>query len=345
MTQTVVITGASGGIGRATARLFGQQRANVGLIARGQAGLDAAAREVTAAGGAALPLTADVADFPQVDAAATRVEETFGPIDVWVNCAFVSVFSPFSEITPDEFRRVTEVSYLGFVHGTMAALTRMRARDAGTIVQVGSALSERSIPLQSAYCGAKHAINGFTSALRCELMHEGSKVAVTVVQMPAVNTPQFSWVRSRLPRHPQPVPPIYQPEVAARAVVMAAAHPARKQYWVGASTVATITANKVAPALLDRYLARTGYDSQQSAEHTGPRVPGNLWQPLDGPGEADHGAHGVFDGQAHPHSAQLWLSGHARALTGVAAATTLTAGAGLAAFLRRRFRPVRRGQP
>jgi hypothetical protein len=188
-------------------------------------------------------------------------------------------------------------------------------------------------------------LSGFTSALRCELMHEGSKVAVTVVQMPAVNTPQFSWVRSRLPRHPRPVPPIYQPEVAARAVVMAAAHPARKQYWVGASTVATITANKVAPALLDRYLARTGYDSQQPAEHTGPRVPGNLWQPLDGPGEADHGAHGVFDGQSHPHSAQLWLAGHARALSGVAAATTLAAGAGLAAFLRRRFAPARRGQP
>src|SRR5438552_2268459 len=241
MTQTVVITGASGGIGRATARLFGERGASVGLIARGRAGLEGAAREVEAAGGTALPIEADVADHAQVEAAAGQVEEKLGPIDVWVNCAFASVFAPFWEITPDEFRRITEVSYLGFVYGTMAALTRMRARDAGTIVQVGSALGERSIPLQSAYCGAKHAINGFTSALRCELLHEGSRVAVTVVQMPAVNTPQFSWVRSRLPRHPQPVPPIYQPEVAARAVVMAAAHPRRREYWVGSSTVATIT--------------------------------------------------------------------------------------------------------
>jgi NAD(P)-dependent dehydrogenase (short-subunit alcohol dehydrogenase family) len=348
MTQTIVVTGASGGIGRATAALFAQQHANVGLIARGEAGLDAAAGEVKAAGGAALPVIADVADFAQVDAAATRVEEAFGPIDVWVNCAFASVFAPFSEITPEEFRRVTEVSYLGFVYGTMAALTRMRARNAGTIVQVGSALGERSIPLQSAYCGAKHAINGFTSALRCELLHEGSNVAITVVQMPAVNTPQFSWVRSRLPRHPQPVPPIYQPEVAARGVVMAAAHPRRKQYWVGASTVATITANRVAPALLDRYLARTGFDSQQSAERTGPREPGNLWQPLDGQGEGDHGAHGVFDRRSHSRSAQLWLSGHARALTGVAAGGAQAAGDGLAgraARLGRRFRRARPGQP
>ena len=263
MTQTVVITGASGGIGRATARLFGKQGASVGLIARGRAGLEGAAREVEAAGGTALPIEADVADHAQVEAAAGQVEEKLGPIDVWVNCAFASVFAPFAEISPDEFRRVTEVSYLGFVYGTMAALTRMRPRDAGTIVQVGSALGERSIPLQSAYCGAKHAINGFTSSLRCELLHEGSRVSVTVVQMPAVNTPQFSWVRSRLPRHPQPVPPIYQPEVAARAVVMAAASPQRREYWVGASTVATITANRIAPGLLDRYLARTGYRSQQ----------------------------------------------------------------------------------
>jgi NAD(P)-dependent dehydrogenase (short-subunit alcohol dehydrogenase family) len=342
MTQTVVITGASGGIGRATARLFGEQGASIGLIARGRAGLDGAAREVEAAGGTALPIEADVADHAQVEAAAGQVEEKLGPIDVWINCAFASVFAPFAEISPDEFRRVTEVSYLGFVYGTMAALARMRPRDAGTIVQVGSALGERSIPLQSAYCGAKHAINGFTSSLRCELLHEGSQVAITVVQMPAVNTPQFSWVRSRLPRHPQPVPPIYQPEVAARAVVTAAAHPRRREYWVGASTVATITANRVAPGLLDRYLARTGYQSQQTADRPPERGPGNLWQPLDAPGEADHGAHGAFDDRAHPRSAQLWLARHPRGLAGAAAGAAAAAGVGLTALLRRKPRPAGR---
>src|SRR5215831_19373254 len=211
--QTVVVTGASAGIGRATARLFGERGASVGLIARGQEG---AVREVEEAGGKALAVSADVAGYEQVTAAARQIEETLGPIDVWVNVAFTSVFSPFVEITAEEFRRVTEVSYLGFVYGTMAVLERMRPRGRGMIVQVGSALGSRSIPLQSAYCGAKHAINGFTSSLRCELLREKSGVHVTVVQMPAVNTPQFSWVRSRLPKHPQPVPPIYQPEVAAR---------------------------------------------------------------------------------------------------------------------------------
>ena len=240
-TQTVVITGASAGIGRATARLFGERGDRVGLIARGQAGLDAAAKEVEQAGGTGAGgqrrrrrLRAGQPTRPG------RSRSVSGPIDVWINVAFTSVFSPFAEITAEEFRRVTEVSYLGFVYGTMAALSRMRPRDRGTIVQVGSALGDRSIPLQSAYCGAKHAINGFTSSLRCELLHEHSGVHVTVVQMPAVNTPQFSWVRSRLPNHPQPVPPIYQPEVAARGVVYAADHPRRRQYWVGASTAATI---------------------------------------------------------------------------------------------------------
>src|SRR5215831_642450 len=291
--QTVVVTGASAGIGRATARLFGERGDRVGLIARGQAGLDAAAREVEEAGGKALAVSADVADYEQVAAAARQIEQRLGPIDIWVNVAFTSVFAPFAEITAEEFRRVTEVSYLGFVHGTMAALSRMRPRNQGTIVQVGSALGDRSTPLQSAYCGAKHAINGFTSSLRCELLHERSGVHVTVVQMPAVNTPQFSWVRSRLPNHPQPVPPIYQPEVAARAVVFAADHPRRKQYWVGASTAATILANRVAPAFLDRYLARTGYRSQQTGERE-PRRPGNLWEPVDKPGGDDHRAHGEF---------------------------------------------------
>jgi NAD(P)-dependent dehydrogenase (short-subunit alcohol dehydrogenase family) len=309
-TKTVVVTGASAGIGRATARLFGERGDRVGLIARGQAGLDAAAREVEEAGGTALAVSADVADYEQVTSAARQIEQRLGPIDVWVNVAFTSVFAPFAEITAEEFRRVTEVSYLGFVHGTMAALSRMRPRNQGAIVQVGSALGHRSIPLQSAYCGAKHAINGFTSSLRCELLHEHSGVHVTVVQLPAVNTPQFSWVRSRLPRHPQPVPPIYQPEVAARGVVYAADHPRRKQYWVGASTAATILANRVAPALLDRYLARTGYDSQQTAEPADPDQPDNLLQPADGVHGHDFGAHGAFDGRSHARSPQAWLSRH-----------------------------------
>jgi NAD(P)-dependent dehydrogenase (short-subunit alcohol dehydrogenase family) len=309
--QTVVVTGASAGIGRATARLFGERGASVGLIARGQAGLDGAAREVVEAGGTVLAVSADVADYGQVTSAARQIEERLGPIDIWVNVAFTSVFSPFAEITAEEFRRVTEVSYLGFVYGTMAALSRMRPRNRGTIVQVGSALGDRSIPLQSAYCGAKHAINGFTSSLRCELLHERSGIHVTVVQMPAVNTPQFSWVRSRLPNHPQPVPPIYQPEVAARGVLYAADHPRRKQYWVGASTAATILANRMVPALLDRYLARTGYGAQQTSEPAGPDRPDNLLQPADGVSGHDFGPRGVFDGRSHDHSSQAWLSRHA----------------------------------
>jgi len=331
--QTVVVTGASAGIGRATARLFGERGASVGLIARGQAGLDGAVRDVEDAGGKALAVSADVADYGQVTDAARQVEQAFGPIDVWVNVAFASVFAPFAEMTAEEFRRVTEVSYLGFVHGTMAALGLMRPRNHGTIVQVGSALGSRSIPLQSAYCGAKHAVNGFTSALRCELLHEKSGVHVTVVQMPAVNTPQFSWVRSRLPNHPQPVPPIYQPEVAARGVVFAADHPTRKQYWVGASTAATILANRLAPALLDRYLARTGYGSQQTSQPEEPGRPDNLVHPVDGSGGRDHGARGAFDDRAHRRSLQLWLSQHPRASSGAlaGAATAATAGVVLAA--------------
>ncbi len=337
MTQTVVITGASAGIGRATARLYGERGANVGLIARGQAGLDGAARNVEDGGGKALVICADVSDFAQVQDAARQVEEFFGPIDVWINDAFTSVFSPFAEISAEEFRRVTEVSYLGFVHGTMAALALMKPRGYGTIVQVGSALGSRSIPLQSAYCGAKHAINGFTSSLRCELLHEGSGVHVTVAQMPAVNTPQFSWVRSRLPRHPQPVPPIYQPEVAARGVLFAAEHPRRREYWVGASTAATVFANKFAPALLDRYLARTGYDSQQTGQNVDDHRPDNLYQPIDGPGGQDHGAHGVFDARSHAHSAQLWLDEHPRVLSGLAAGAAITA-TGIVAMRRARHR-------
>jgi NAD(P)-dependent dehydrogenase (short-subunit alcohol dehydrogenase family) len=334
-TQTVVVTGASAGIGRATARLFGQRGARVALIARGQAGLDGAARDVEEAGGTALAISADVADYDQVVAAARKVEEQLGPIDVWVNVAFTSVFSPFREIAAEEFRRVTEVSYLGFVHGTMAALALMRPRGRGTIVQVGSALGERSIPLQSAYCGAKHAINGFTSSLRCELLHENSGVQVTVVQMPAVNTPQFSWVRSRLPNQPQPVPPIYQPEVAARGVLYAADHPRRRQYWVGASTAATLLANRVAPAVLDRYLARTGYSAQQTAQPAEPGRPDNLMQPVDGGSGHDFGPHGAFDDRSHDRSPQLWMSQHAGVSAGAVAGAAVI-GAFLAGWLGRR---------
>lgn len=311
--RVVVITGASGGIGRATARAFASRGDRVGLIARGRAGLHAAAADVERAGGSALPIPADVSDFTQVAAAARDVESELGPIDVWVNCAFATVFAPFMKIEPDEYRRVTEVTYLGYVHGTRVALSHMLPRDRGAIVQVGSALGQRSIPLQSAYCGAKHAINGFTSSVRTELLHERSKVRITVVQMPAVNTPQFSWVRSRLSRHPQPVPPIFQPEVAADAVLYAADHARRRQFWVGTSTAMTLLANTVAPALLDRYLARTGYDAQQTSSQGQPDRSdrrGNLWQPLDDAPGSDHGAHGVFDAAAHIRDPELALSHH-----------------------------------
>jgi NAD(P)-dependent dehydrogenase (short-subunit alcohol dehydrogenase family) len=314
--QVIVVTGASAGIGRATAQLLARRGARIGLLARGETGLNGAAADVRAAGGEALAIPTDVSDYDAVEQAAQRVEERFGPIDAWINVAFSSVFAPFAEIKPEEFRRVTEISYLGFVNGTMVALKRMRPRNSGVIVQVGSALGERAIPLQSAYCGAKHAIKGFTESLRIELMHENSKVRVTLVQMPAVNTPQFSWVLSRLDKHPQPVPPIYQPEVAARGVLHALDHPRRKQYWVGASTVGTIMGQRLAPALLDRYLARTGYDSQQTDEKVRSNGQANLWEPLDGPGGDDYGAHGVFDDESHGHSAQFWVTRHRASLLG-----------------------------
>jgi NAD(P)-dependent dehydrogenase (short-subunit alcohol dehydrogenase family) len=336
MTQTVVITGASAGIGRATAQVYGARGDSVGLLARGQAGLDGAVKDVEHAGGRALAVPVDVADYEQVKDAARRVEDALGPIDVWINVAFTSVFAPFWQITPEEFKRVTDVSYLGFVYGTRVALDLMKPRDHGTIVQVGSALGARSIPLQSAYCGAKHAINGFTSSLRTELMHEGSKVRVTVAQMPAVNTPQFSWVLSRLPNHPQPVAPIYQPEVAARGVQYAADHPQRSQYWVGDSTAATILVNKFAAPLLDRYLARTGFASQQTHQKVEPDRPHNLWEPVDGEGGRDHGAHGVFDDKAHRMSPEMWVSRHARTMTGVAGAAIGAVGMVAAKSLARR---------
>ncbi|CAM4275923.1 Levodione reductase [Mycobacterium basiliense] len=332
--RTVVITGASAGIGRAAAREFGARGDRVALLARGEAGLRGAAADVTAAGGEATYISVDIADHTQVDSAATQVEERFGPIDVWVNDAFTSVFAPFAEITPEEFKRVTEVSYLGFVYGTMAALSRMRPRNAGTVVQVGSALGIRAIPLQSAYCGAKHAINGFTESVRTELIHEKSNIRLTVVQMPALNTPQFSWVRSRLPHRPQPVPPIYQPEIAARAVVFAADHPRRKQYWVGASTVGTILGQRAVPALLDRYLAKTGYSSQQTDQPASADRSGNLWEPRDDDVDQDHGAHGDFDDRSRSHSPQLWLARHPRAMSLAVAGAAATAG-GAAWTLRR----------
>ncbi|MEX3102395.1 MULTISPECIES: SDR family oxidoreductase [unclassified Streptomyces] len=297
--DTVVVTGASAGVGRAVARLYAARGARVALIARGRAGLDAAARDVTELGGLPYVYEADVADADAVEAAAGAAEAALGPLDVWVNCAFTGVFAPFTDITPEEYARVTSVTYLGYVNGTRAALARMVPRDRGTVVQVGSALGERSVPLQSAYCGAKHAINGFTSSVRLELLHRGSHVRVTVAQLPAVNTPQFSWVRSRMPRQPQPIPPIYQPEAAARGVVRAADRPGRRERWIGASTRATLLANRVVPALLDRYLARTGYASQQVDAARTPG-PDNLFVPADD--EADHGAHGVFDSRPRHRS-------------------------------------------
>lgn len=301
--EVVVITGASAGLGRATAREFGRHGAKVGLIARGIDGLEAAKREIESAGGSAMVLPLDVADASAIEKAAAAVEQEFGPIDIWVNNAMASVFSPVKEMQPDEYKRVTEVTYLGVVYGTLAALKRMLLRDRGTIVQVGSALVYRSIPLQSAYCGAKHAIAGFTDSLRCELIHDKSNVQVTMVQMPALNTPQFGWVKSRLKNKAQPVPPIFQPEVGARAIYWAAHH-SRREIYAGWPTVEAIVGNKLAPGLLDRYLGKTGFDSQQTSEPADPNRPNNLWEPVKG----DHGAHGAFDRQARETSLELHAS-------------------------------------
>ncbi|WAL68923.1 SDR family oxidoreductase [Amycolatopsis cynarae] len=328
--RVVVVTGASGGIGRAAAREFGARGDRVALLARGEEGLEAATRDVEAAGGRALPISVDTADHAAVDRAAAHAETELGPIDVWVNDAFTSVFAPFTEIEPEEFRRVTEVTYLGYVHGTRAALDRMLPRDRGTIVQVGSALAYRGIPLQSAYCGAKHAIQGFHEALRCELLHDRSGVHVTMVQMPGVNTPQFDWVLNRLSRKPRPVAPVYQPEIAAKAIAYAAGHPRRREYWVGGSTVGTLLANKIAPGLLDRYLARTGYSSQQTKRKRDPGEAVNLWEPADDRTGQDFGAHGRFDRSAKASSPQLWASQHHGLLGAVATGAAGLAGAAVA---------------
>jgi NAD(P)-dependent dehydrogenase (short-subunit alcohol dehydrogenase family) len=318
--RVVVVTGASAGVGRAAVREFARRGSCVGLLARDTDGLAAAATEVEAAGRRAVPVPTDVADPDQVETAAERIERELGPIDVWVNDAMTSVFAPFAWIEPEEFRRVTEVTYLGYVYGTRAALARMLPRDRGTIVQVGSALTYRGIPLQSAYCGAKHAIQGFTESLRAELDHDKADIWLTMVQLPALNTPQFDLVLSKLSDKAQPVPPIYQPEVAARAVVWAATH-RRRQLWVGGSTVATLVTNKLAPGLLDRYLGRTGYRSQQTDRPRDPDRPANLWAPVPG----DHGAHGRFDDRAHRRSLQLaatthrgWIGAAAVGLAGLA---------------------------
>jgi NAD(P)-dependent dehydrogenase (short-subunit alcohol dehydrogenase family) len=308
--EVVVITGASAGVGRALARKFARAGAHLGLLARGRDGLEAARKEAEELGSKALVAIVDVADAEQVEAAAAEIESELGAIDIWINNAMASVFSPVKEMTPEEFRRVTEVTYLGCVHGTLAALKRMLARDRGVIVQVGSALAYRAIPLQSAYCAAKHAMQGFTESLRCELFHDKSNVRVTMVQLPALNTPQFGWVKSRLPRKAQPVPPIFQPEVAAEAIYFAAHHAERREFVLGGSSSKAIIANKFIPGLLDRYLARFGYESQQYDGPEDPHRPDNLFAPIPG----DHGAHGDFDSHAKSWSAQWWITRHRLAI-------------------------------
>jgi short-subunit dehydrogenase len=317
--EVVAVTGASAGVGRAVAHAFARRGARIALIARDEEGLQQARDEVRALGGEAIVLPADVAEFEQVDAAASTAEERLGPLDVWVNDAMATILAPLHEVTAAQFERATRVTYLGTVHGTMAALTRMRARDRGTIVQVGSALSYRAIPLQSAYCGAKFAIRGFTDSVRTELLHENSGVWITMVQLPAVNTPQFEWCKTRTPRHPQPVPPIFQPEIPAEGVYYAAHH-RRRELYVGTSTLKAILAQKLVPRLADAYLARTGYDSQQMPhEPVAADRPSNLFEPV--PGVA--ATHGRFDEDAKTRSPQLWATTH----RGVLAATA----AGLAA--------------
>ena len=298
----MVITGASAGVGRAVVREFAKRQASIGLIARGVERLEAAKREVEDAGGKAIMLPTDVADADQVERAAERAENELGPINIWVNNAMTTIFAPLNEITPAEFKRATEVTYLGFVYGTMAALKRMLPRDSGTIVQVGSALAYRSIPLQSAYCGAKHGMVGFTDALRCELIHQKSRVHITVVDLPGMNTPQFSWCRTRLPRHPQPVPPIYEPEIAAEAIYWAAHHK-RRELFVGAPTMMSIYGQDIAPGFADWYLGKNGYDSQQTPDPVKPDRPDNLFEPVSG----DYAAHGEFSNRAKNFSLQVWL--------------------------------------
>jgi NAD(P)-dependent dehydrogenase (short-subunit alcohol dehydrogenase family) len=320
--EVVVITGASAGAGRAIVQAFARRGASIGLVARGCDGLEGTRRDVEALGGKALVLPTDVADPAQVEAAAAEVERVFGPIDIWVNDAMTSVFSPLKDLTPEEFRRVTEVTYLGCVYGTMAALHHMLPRNRGIIVQVGSALAYRGIPLQSAYCGAKHAIQGFTESLRCELIHDKSNVRISMVQMPALNTPQFGWVKNKLRYKAQPVPPIYQPEVAGEAIFWAAHH-YRRELNVGLSTSIVLLGNKFFPGFGDWYLGKTGYKGQQTQEPVDPNTPSNLWEPVSG----DHGTHGTFDRRSHTTSVQFWTTTHPGLLTLVGASLASLIGA------------------
>jgi NAD(P)-dependent dehydrogenase (short-subunit alcohol dehydrogenase family) len=319
--EVVVVTGAGAGVGRAVVREFARRRARVGLISRGVERLEAAKREVEEQGGKALALATDVADAEAVERAAETVSREFGPPDVWVNNAMTTVFAPITEIQPDEYKRATEVTYLGCVYGTMAALRRMLPRNKGVIVQVGSALAYRSIPLQAPYCGAKHAIVGFTDSLRCELIHQKSAVRVTMVHLPAMNTPQFDWCKTRLPRHPQPVPPIFEPQVAARAIYWAAHH-TRREIFVGGPTVEAIYAQKFVPGLADWYLGTHGYDSQQTSAPVDPDRPNNLFFPVTG----DYAAHGIFTAQAKRYSLQSWINLHRTAIgLGAASLAALSA--------------------
>jgi NAD(P)-dependent dehydrogenase (short-subunit alcohol dehydrogenase family) len=329
--EVVVVTGASGGVGRAIAHAFARRGARVGLLARGEKGLQDAVAECQALGGQALALPTDVADVEQIRAAAASVRDRFGPIDTWVNDAMATVFARVVDVTPEEFRRATEVTYLGAVYGTMVALEHMRPADRGSIVQVGSALSYRSIPLQAAYCGAKFGLRGFTDSLRVELRHDGSAIQLTMVQLPGVNTTQFNWCRSKLPEHPMPVPPIYQPEVPAEAVYWAAHHP-RRELWVGYSTFQTIIGSFLAPWFADRYLARTGFSSQQiSGMDVPPDRPNNLFGPV--PELA--ATHGMFDEQAKNSSPLLWASTHRGPLAAALAGGGMALAAGVGAALRR----------
>ncbi|MCW5800987.1 MAG: SDR family oxidoreductase [Deltaproteobacteria bacterium] len=317
----VVVTGASSGVGRAIARRLGGRGARVGLIARGVTGLLATRAEIESSGGEAMVLPLDVADAGAVDTAAELVVERWGHIDVWINNAMVSVFAPVAQVTAEEYRRVTEVTYLGTVHGTCAALRHMRRRDRGTVLQIGSALAYRSIPLQSAYCAAKAAIRGFTDSLRCELDHDHSGIRVQMLQLPAVNTPQFDVVRNKLGKHAQPVPPIFQPELIADAVEYALAHP-RRERWIGASTIAAIVGERLFPGLLDRYLARKAWDAQTTDELP-PHARDNLEEPL----ELNLGAHGAFDPEAHANSVAWWLRTHAAPFVAAGAAALVGLGA------------------
>jgi NAD(P)-dependent dehydrogenase (short-subunit alcohol dehydrogenase family) len=319
--KVVVVTGASGGVGRALVRMLGRRGCRVGMLARGADALDAAKREVEALGGQVLTCPGDVADPSQVEDAAEAIERALGPIDVWINNAMVSMYAPFWEISPEEYRHITEVTYLGQVYGTMSALRRMRPRDHGTIVQVGSALAHRSIPLQSAYCGAKHAIAGFTESIRSELYHEKSNVRITIVHLPGVNTTQFTWTKNRMPHKPRPTGPIYEPEVAADGILFAAEHAARKKVIVGLPAWEAIVGEKFIPRTLDRYLAHAAWEGSQLPEPADPDHEDNFWRPLPG----DHGSHGPFDAQARTVSPQLWATKHR---TGLLAAL---AGAGLGA--------------